>query len=185
MAIRQRRRLLIICPAAHAEREAVWMSLRTHVRYCLFDSDTELESNATIFTAHAEREAVRGWLSVPDHDDSSEQQDHARACHCENVASPVVPSHHRSVARRLCFAVDEEATLHPEFHQRNVTNVKRSHWNLLFSRCQSVFRMLITMCFWLASIVLHDVLSSGTDTFFSKSLRTHDVDFTSSTMCSR
>ena len=157
MAIRQRRRLLIICPAAHVEREAVWMSLRTHVRYCLFDSDTELESNATIFTGHAEREAVRGWLSVPDHDDSSEQQDHARACHCENVASPVVSTHLRSIDRGLCFAVDEEATLHPEFYQRNVTNVKRSHWNLLFSRCQSVFRMLITMCFWLASIVLHEV----------------------------
>ena len=35
-------------------------------------------------------------------------------------ASPVVPSHRRSVARGLCFALREEAILHPKFYQRNV-----------------------------------------------------------------
>ena len=53
-------------------------------------------------------------------------------------------SHRRSVARELRFAVLEEAILHPEFYQRNVTYGIRSPWNLLFSRCQSVSRTLTT-----------------------------------------
>merc|ERR1712136_735327 len=77
----------------------------------------------------------RGWLSVPQHDDQSEQQDREGANWINRVASEIVfqplhPDTGAPVHEERVIAVREEPNLHLEFYQRDVTDGMRSPWNL-------------------------------------------------------